>query len=65
MLNSEQVSSAINQTLVEFGVGETAQELLFEVHDFAKLSFEAQIRLMSETSIFIGVHGAGTLATIM
>ena len=65
MRNAVQVSTAIKQTLAAFGVGETAHEFLFEVHDFAKLSFEAQIKLMSETSIFIGVHGAGTLATIM
>ena len=62
--NAVQVSTAIKQTLAAFGVGETAHEFLFEVHDFAKLSFEAQIKLMSETNIFIGVHGAGTLAMI-
>ena len=54
-LNTDEIVEAVKKTIS----ATRSHSFVFEVHDFAKLKFVDQIRLMSETSVFIGMHGAG------
>lgn len=54
--NEDDVLDAL-WSLQETLTGEQAIELV--VQDFSLLTFEEQMRLMSETSVLVGMHGAG------
>ena len=58
MLNAPQVQAAIEEAIAA-AKQQAGNELVFEVRDFGKMKFVDQIKLMSETSVFIGIHGAG------
>lgn len=48
--------SALNSSVMQHGLGSLVQ---VEVHDLAVLSFEEQVRLIGDSGIIVGMHGAG------
>jgi hypothetical protein len=55
-LNQQEIITAFEQLR---GTLTGMQQFELVVQDFALLSFEQQMRLMSETNILVGMHGAG------
>lgn len=66
LLNQPEVQAAISKVLSLSRTASTLwHETEFEVHDFARLSFPEQVALMAQTSVFVGVHGAGSSSTVI